>query len=534
MNARSVWLAVLLSAAVIVPRAAFIAQAHSESIDDEYHLCRGLQLLTRQIEGSTVNDPPLGQAISALPLLVVGCKVPADFHVLYGQRFSPETLLLIVAVWKAILFLPLVGVAFVWLRDVYNPAAAWMGVALLTFEPSFAAFIGSPSIDVIAVEAIFFASFAAWRYFARPSLGRLIIMITATAAAMLMKHTSIVLPVVIVIFALIWRQKSNWRHVLLALPVFLLAVWTLLLLDVSRPTPFKYQKHFTDTECRFYDTRLPAGSYIGSIISAYKHVDRGHPAFLLGENDKFGWWYYFPVVAGYKVPIPIIVVGIAMLISFLLAPPRWDEWLIIICFIAWSVFLMQSRLSIGFRHFLAPYFFLLMLLPRVMIIPGGGILWWLCVAAAAVHSVAFHPNYLSYVNFPRKRVWLHINDSNLDWGQGLKQATRWIDSHPEHRGRPIYIGFLPGPGGPHVNHHVGNRAIELSPHAIPPLNGIVILSPMWVVGTYHPVNRYELLQQVDPIDVIGGSMLVYDLDRIRRWKRFARPKPSTLSASGIR
>ena len=38
---RHLWLAVLLAAAVLLPRAILIANAHSECYDDEYHLFRG-------------------------------------------------------------------------------------------------------------------------------------------------------------------------------------------------------------------------------------------------------------------------------------------------------------------------------------------------------------------------------------------------------------------------------------------------------------------------------------------------------------
>ena len=46
--------------------------AHSESVDDDYHLTRGLLFLTRSLAGSELdlNDPPLGEGIIALPMLV--------------------------------------------------------------------------------------------------------------------------------------------------------------------------------------------------------------------------------------------------------------------------------------------------------------------------------------------------------------------------------------------------------------------------------------------------------------------------------
>jgi hypothetical protein len=75
---RRLWLAILVAAAVVLPRSYLIAQAHSESIDDLYHLKRGLVFLTRGLAESELelNDPPLGEGIVALPMLVTNLILP--------------------------------------------------------------------------------------------------------------------------------------------------------------------------------------------------------------------------------------------------------------------------------------------------------------------------------------------------------------------------------------------------------------------------------------------------------------------------
>src|SRR5439155_4090768 len=107
--------------------------------------------------------------------------------------------------------------------------------------------------------------------------------------------------------------------------------------------------------------------------------------------------------------------------------PRFEEWSLLLPLITWAVFLMQSRISIGWRHFLPAYVFLLMLAARVIL--ARGIFWtiasWACVAIVAVHATLWHPDYLSYLNWPRKAAYLAINDSNIDWGQGLKEVRGW-------------------------------------------------------------------------------------------------------------
>src|SRR3954469_8043470 len=105
--------AILVPAAVVIPRSLSIARAHSESYDDQFYLVGGLALLTREPMERMYNDPPLGQGIEAVPLWLSGCTLRAaaehaglgwidcfNFPVFYGQPLPPETLLLLVAAWK--------------------------------------------------------------------------------------------------------------------------------------------------------------------------------------------------------------------------------------------------------------------------------------------------------------------------------------------------------------------------------------------------------------------------------------------------
>src|ERR1700744_3028734 len=103
VSRKTLWLVILITAVVVIPRSLLISQAHSESWDDQYHLERGLAVIAHQPAGVAVNDPPLGEAIEALPLYVMGIR-PRDPHIgandtfppanniLYGQAYSPETL----------------------------------------------------------------------------------------------------------------------------------------------------------------------------------------------------------------------------------------------------------------------------------------------------------------------------------------------------------------------------------------------------------------------------------------------------------
>ncbi len=136
---------------------------------------------------------------------------------------------------------------------------------------------------------------------------------------------------------------------------------------------------------------------------------------------------------------------------------------------------------------------------------GGGGAWAL-----------YHPDYLSYFNYPRHQPYLAISDSNVDWGQGLKQVREWIDAHPQN-GRPIYLGYFHNEHkkSPRLDYYLGNRVISLDTLDRPPASGILIISPVWVSGAYDLADSYAALRKCEPVAEIGHCMLVYDLDTAR-------------------
>jgi hypothetical protein len=568
---RQFFLAVLITALLVVPRTALVSRAHSEYWDDQPHLSQGLSVIFRTDTHVYHNDPPLGQILMALPLVATGCvpespaaydaraatqpataaadarghrAAPPYLAVLYDQRLAPETLSLLVALWKAILFVPFGGLVFHWCRSVYGLASGWLGLALVLVEPTIAGHIAPAALDVLGTEAILFACYCAWRYFESPARWRLVLAGVSAAAALLTKHTAIILPGVIVVYALLWRvvyarrvlkRPVAWRamvnELLAGALVVVAAIWPLTLFDVSRPSQSgpllrtQYTQGFSfggDVVNAALSRRWPAGVYIGSICFAAQHAGGGHPAYLFGHASNDGWWWYFFAVALYKVPIGIAVVLLLGLASLRRVPVRWGETPLLVAAAASGIFLSLQRIDIGFRHILPAYVPLLMLASRCA---AGGV-WlrvgaWLGVAVAAVHVASFHPDYLSYVNFPRRNVQLQISDSNLDWGQSLKQVRAWLDAHPPGD-RPVWLAYFGNLEGRSVRHYLDGRVkqIDLSSDQPSPRSGLLILSPVCETGQYDSQDRFAWLRQAErrgqvrPIAIIGHCMRVFDLDRV--------------------
>jgi hypothetical protein len=548
---RGLWLAIALAAAVVIPRSIAISQAHSESIDDKYHLQRGLSFLARDLDtadiapGTLVNDPPLGEGIVALPLWIANHAVgrrPTDPG-LYDHPLGPEFILGLIAAWKALLFLPLVGVVFAWCRATYGTRSAWLAAALLTVEPNLGAHISIPALDVLGTEAIVITCFLAWRSFQSTSRVREILTSVAFAAALAIKHTSLTLPPILIGYAVLWWGLRPWlerpispdrpnRLGILArtLGVAALSLWVLLLFDVSPTSVYDLRKRSPDP-ARLASTSptvlrppsevasWPGGSYIRSVEEGLRHNALGHPGFLLGEKRRDGWRHYFAVVSSIKVPVGVGVLSLLSLASLIWSRPRWSEWGFVVPALGCLGLAITTKFNIGFRHFLPAYLFLLMLSTRCLVLatPRTTIAAWVAVAAVVFHSMGFHPDYLSYTNGLWKHPHLAISDSNLDWGQGVKEIRAWLDARPKD-GRTIRVACFARPET--FQHYLGDLSIEIRNEGLPmPTDGLLIVSPVFVAGPYDKKGHYAALQKAEPIDTIGHSLLVFDLDLLNQASR---------------
>ena len=337
---RSIWPALTLATIVLLARGAMISLHQSERYDDEYHLRRGIAFLRGDLGNRPLNDPPLGEALGALPLFVTG-SYDADRAIdtgIYGHHLAPETLLLLVAIWKSALFVPMIAVAFVWTRELYGLAAAWLATAMLLIEPTFAAHVPLPAVDVIGVEGIVIACHAIWRYLARPTLARSLLATAAIAVAMLLKHTALILPGVALLTATAWwiarpllagglaSLRAEWRgrvarramHAAVALVALPLLIFALSGFDVSKPLRKKREtvEGASVDVIRLLRREWPAGNYVRAVVSGIEHVRRGHASYLNGARSFGGRWDYFPIVASYKLPVGIgavLLVGVASL-----------------------------------------------------------------------------------------------------------------------------------------------------------------------------------------------------------------------------
>lgn len=555
---RIVVLAVLICLAVTVTRSLMIVEGTVQTFDEPYHLAHGLALLNGRFHDSDAvtgfNDPPLGAAIVAMPLWVLGATSDAPqeagyavhehwgwWPVYYGQERSPDTLRAWVAVWKCILMVPGLMAAWGWAWLLFGPRAAWLTMGLLLVEPTLVAHLPLATVDTLGLSAILLGAYLAWRLSENPTWLRLIGTSAACAVAVLCKHTAIILPLyalLILVFGL--RCQLGWKfferpgayagRIGAAVVLVLLLMWVFSGFEISPPIKAQFLEKggtklvdWQTAEAQpWLKTPLPAGTYIGSFTMGLFHVATGHRGFLWGEVDGGGWWYYQPVIAMYKVPIGHAVVLLLGLFSLLWRRPRLAETGLYLAIAMWGGLMLFQGVSIGFRHALPTYAFLVIMASRQTATPRlwPTLLAWLAVAASFVHTLKYHPNYLPYLNAPREKPWLVMSDSNLDWGQSAKQIRHWVLEHHEELPKPVYISTWSEAS------RAGERELLYFPPEVKakgvkwdmdlPDSGTLVISPVKVAGVYEPTDRFKPLWDVKPIAIIGHSILVYDLSQVPR------------------
>jgi hypothetical protein len=314
--------------------------------------------------------------------------------------------------------------------------------------------------------------------------------------------------------------------------VVIIAFWPLTLFDISAPNeagripPISYlddSSAVDDWVTPSLYARWPAGIYIGSVLEAVQHGRDGHWGYLWGDRRLHGFWYYFPAVALYKVPLGVALVILLAALSLMRVRPRWDELALVLPMAACGLLIMMGTINLGFRHALPTYGLLLLLSSRCLADgefgcrpPSGWMITaWLGVLAAGAHAVSYHPDYIAYVNGAWRRPYQAIADSNLDWGQSLKQVRRWLEANPQN-GRPVHLDPFDETTDPSMSYYLGESDVTLLQRDDPaPDEGLLIVSPTHLAGVYERLDLYRHLRDLEPHDVIGHSLLVFDLDRLR-------------------
>ncbi|MCX7956823.1 MAG: hypothetical protein N2643_02885 [Endomicrobia bacterium] len=141
-------------------------------------------------------------------------------------------------------------------------------------------------------------------------------------------------------------------------------------------------------------------------------------------------------------------------------------------------------------------------------------------------SFKTHPWYISYFNEligGSKNGWKYFTDSNVDWGQGLKQLSEYLKER-NLIDNIIYLSYF-GVGDPHyynikyrpigcvsnltVEERKGNTIAESNFDKV-----IVAVSVTNLQGTYYKDKKvFNFLKIIKPDYIVADSIFIYDITK---------------------
>ena len=390
------WAAVVaVACAVLFPILA--AQLQSLTMDEPYHLLAGYDSLRYGRNTVDYAHPPLVKTIAALPLLLLDEDLfppsnPTDALADSLRLFEDRSTLQAVTVMSrgAVLLafgLPFLVLAFALGNRMGGRAAGVMLVLMLGCVFPVFPYLGIVQTDIGAGVGFLLALVGAVRYQRSSDRYGLTLMGLGLGVALATKHSGVLLLPTLAIAVWLGGEENPRRHLRAALRVggVLAAGVTVLWLsylpvnrsydrDSGRAAISAYCQNrsikVVDDRMRAFEPALlrleaisPAVAqwWTGFIALSTSNRIGVYPSFLLGDVSSREWWYYFPLVLLFRVPLAILAATIGAAITAVGRRPRRSEdeawrsraWIVLAT--ATAVYLgvaMTSTVNLGIRHLL--------------------------------------------------------------------------------------------------------------------------------------------------------------------------------------
>jgi 4-amino-4-deoxy-L-arabinose transferase-like glycosyltransferase len=293
----------------------------------------------------------------------------------------------------------------------------------------------------------------------------------------------------------------------------------------------------------------------------------GFPVYLRGRIQNSGWWYYYLYALAVKMPIGTWLLLLGSILAAACAPSarggRMDEALLLLPGLGFlATMSLLTGIDLGVRYVLPVLPFIFIYAGRLgrLFEPPGRRRPLLAAAIAlalgwvAVSSTRVWPGYIAYFNEAAggpEGGYRHLIDSNLDWGQDLLEARRWLDRHPQPG--PVHLAYF-GAVDPHLA-GIDFRLPPRDPRTIRDGSllpeerrglepGLYMVSANFVCGLRHRADlgdgrivtveqdAFGYFRDLKPVDRAGWSIWIYRLDagdaqRIMRPWPLAAPAPDS-------
>ena len=531
----------------------------SITFDEGPHLATGYATLrTGDFRLQPVHiHPPLVNVLAAAPLLLdPSLPDPRSIGGWDAQRASlsaitdetiwkhrPQDTIAFAGRLPIILLAVLLG-AFVyhWASDLAGRKAGLLALFLYALDPNIVAHSQVITTDMGVTVFGFVALYCCFKY-QTPNVKRqtwwLVGIGAALGAALATKVSAgLLAPLVAVTILLIGPGSIARRigHIALIGLIAFAVVWATYGFQIDRVPGLSFP--------------IPAATHVKIYQSLQQHYDEGHPSFLMGMNSTRGWWFYFPIAFLIKTPLPVLILLVASLV-LAFRPQTADRrprpvigdqlsvigrrWLAI-----WTLGLFPmvhfatalfSSVDIGYRHLvpMLPFLFVFVgwqvagrqsqdianskqMAPRftfhVLRFTFYALLAWYAISAALIfpHNLA----YFNEIAGGPDGGYNWLVDSNLDWGQNLKELKAWMDARGVSE---VYISQF-SPSRPEA-YGIQAKMLLPSPRAVPfapfdPAPGWYAIGATTLQGVYMPdTDTFAYFHAMTPTARIGHALFVY-------------------------
>lgn len=398
---------------------------------------------------------PQGQRMPVLAVNALGC-IHKQCRPTFVNRSDASRL---TARTATIAFtLALGALVFAWSRSLFGFAPALVALGLFAFNPNFLAHGKQVTSDVQAALFTTLAVYLWWRLKRRFNGWTFVAAAAAVAAAIASKMTSVLLiPVLAALAAgpalLPPRRTELTRRVVARAGVLAIAFGVLVVVFVN--AVYRFDGTFTPAAEMEWRSRTLAGlaavraplllphMFLWTVDQSYlvqedPTVGRG-PNYVLGELNRDGRWYAFPLMVLLKTPLALFVLLAWSLAARAEGPSRRELalWLLLPP-LAWVAFFsLFVKPQIGVRYLLPAFPFLFVLAarpaaaaatPRARVVLGVLLAWY------AVSALSYHPHTMAYFNEligARRNAYLYLADSNLEWEDTFPFIAAYRRAHPE-------------------------------------------------------------------------------------------------------
>ncbi len=386
-------------------------------------------------------------------------------------------------------------------------------MSLFALSPNLLASAALATTDIAAAATWLLCVYTWQRYWRRPGWARWWLAAVCLGLALAAKLTGVLLLPITLALSYVYPQPGRrfWEPALIWLGAALVAglvLWASYGFEMAG--------------------RLPLPAYVEAWRLLLHEVDVSHTNFFLGRVSDTGSWFYFPVTLLLKTPL--LQLALFLLIPLVLwwERRRWRTLTFLALpagfFLAVSA---VSRLSFGYRHALpaVPYLMILgaLAVPRLWARPPARAVLLLALAWTAFSAVGTHPDHLAYFNeLAGGRGYRYLGDSNLDWGQDLNQLAAYAARARAETGRPLFFSYNGtadrphyGLTGPSLTEQFNSGAGEFAPANPPPgryaINTGDLQGTGLILGELRESALYDWFRRQEPVDTLGGSILIYDV-----------------------